>query len=65
MLTQTTIQLLAASLAMAPLATARDVPANVRNFYKTVVGQGQCPNRLATGFTAKDGGPSSMYNFHA
>ncbi|KAK6865258.1 Glycoside hydrolase family 75 [Apiospora arundinis] len=58
MLSQTTLQLLATSLAMAPVATARDVPTNVRNFYNTIVGQGQCSNKLASGFTAKDGGPS-------
>lgn len=62
MLSQTTLQLLATSLAMAPVATARDVPTNVRNFYNTIVGQGQCSNKLASGFTAKDGGPSGKHS---
>ncbi|KAK8055172.1 glycoside hydrolase family 75 protein [Apiospora rasikravindrae] len=60
MLSQTTLQLLAASLAFTPFAAARDVPAIVRNFYNTVKGQGQCPNKLASGFYAKDNGPGNF-----
>lgn len=48
---------LVASLLVA-LVGARDVPANVRDFYDSVVGQGECSNVLADGFysTDNDGG---------
>lgn len=43
-------------LAAAGLASARDVPQNVRDFYNTVVGRGQCDNVLASGFHSVYGG---------
>ncbi|KAK8082797.1 glycoside hydrolase family 75 [Apiospora saccharicola] len=60
MLSQITLQLLATSLALSPLAAARDVPTNVRNFYNTVKGRGQCPNKLVSGFYAHQDGPGNF-----
>ncbi|KAF7560638.1 hypothetical protein G7046_g3518 [Stylonectria norvegica] len=37
------------------LASARDVPANVKTFYNSIVAQKQCNNILATGFHSTDG----------
>lgn len=34
------------------LATARDIPSNVQDFYDSVMNQRQCENELATGFTS-------------
>lgn len=44
---------LAVSLLVA-LASARDVPTNVRDFYNSIVSQGQCNNVLADGFYSSD-----------
>ncbi|KAG8417976.1 hypothetical protein J3458_005424 [Metarhizium acridum] len=47
---------IAASLsALAAVAAARDVPANVKSFYNSIRGQGQCRNVLAGGFHSIDG----------
>ncbi|KAL1866294.1 hypothetical protein VTK73DRAFT_4824 [Phialemonium thermophilum] len=52
--------------ALAASSAARDVPSNVRNFYNTIVGQGQCSNVLATGFHSIEGdsGTSSYCGDH-
>lgn len=42
-------------LSLAALATARDIPSNVRDFYNNVKGRGQCGNKLKTGFHAIGG----------
>lgn len=42
-------------LCLAGLATARDVPSNVRDFYNSVRGKGQCGNKLKSGFHSIDG----------
>ncbi|KJK92270.1 hypothetical protein H633G_03818 [Metarhizium anisopliae BRIP 53284] len=41
--------------ALAAVAAARDVPANVKSFYNSIRGQGQCRNVLAGGFHSIDG----------
>lgn len=46
--------LVAASLLLAALANARDVPANVKNFKASVVSQAKCQAPLATGFYSSD-----------
>ncbi|CAM1510864.1 Fc.00g083770.m01.CDS01 [Cosmosporella sp. VM-42] len=44
------------------LASARDVPTNVKNFYSSVKAQGKCNSALATGFHSTDGDSgSSVY----
>lgn len=42
-------------LSLAALATARDVPSNVRDFYNSVKGKGQCSNKLKSGFHSIEG----------
>ncbi|KFG78797.1 chitosanase [Metarhizium anisopliae] len=41
--------------ALAAVAAARDVPANVKSFYNSIRGQGQCRNVLTGGFHSIDG----------
>lgn len=41
------------------LATARDVPENLRTLYQSVRARGTCSNRLADGFFATETGPDS------
>jgi len=48
-----------AALSLSSLGLARDVPANVRALYNSIVAQGQCSNKLATGFWSIDSGPNS------
>lgn len=51
--------LVAATLLLAALANARDVPTNVKNFKASIVSQAKCNKPLATGFYSKDeDGPS-------
>lgn len=52
--------LLLSALMGAASVTARDVPANIRNFYDSIKAKGTCSNKLATGFYSKDNGPNSM-----
>lgn len=47
-------------LALAPAASARDVPTNVRNFYNKVKGQQYCPNKLQGGFHSQEGDSKSF-----
>lgn len=42
-------------LSLAAAATARDIPSNVRDFYNSVRGQGQCSNKLKSGFHSIEG----------
>lgn len=42
-------------LSLAAAATARDIPTNVRDFYNSVRGQGQCNNKLKSGFHSIEG----------
>lgn len=42
-------------LSLAALATARDVPSNIRNFYNSVKSKGECSNKLKSGFHSIDG----------
>lgn len=41
---------------------AATVPTNVQNFYNSLVSNGSCSNKLQTGLTAVDGGPSSTFD---
>lgn len=57
--TEKTLGLLLLALCGAA-AHAREVPQNLRDFYKAVVEKGSCANELATGFWATETGPNSM-----
>ncbi|KAK3313968.1 glycoside hydrolase family 75 protein [Apodospora peruviana] len=46
--------------ALGSVSSARDVPANVRDFYNSVAAKGDCSNKLATGFFSKDNGPGTF-----
>lgn len=50
---------LLSALAGAASVTARDIPSNVQNFYNSLKTKGNCSNKLATGFYARDDGPNS------
>lgn len=52
-------QVLLSALVGAAGVAARDVPSNVRDFYNSLKAKGDCSNKLATGFYAKDNGPGS------
>jgi hypothetical protein len=57
--------LLAASLLLAALANARDVPTNVKNFKTSILAQAKCNKPLATGFYSSDSegaSKSKQYN---
>ncbi|KAM3520156.1 hypothetical protein NHJ13051_007030 [Beauveria bassiana] len=47
-------------LSLAALATARDVPSNVRDFYNSLKSKGQCSNKLKSGFHSIDGDNGSF-----
>ncbi|KAL2153608.1 hypothetical protein VTH82DRAFT_4763 [Thermothelomyces myriococcoides] len=53
-------QVLLSALVGAAGVAARDVPSNVRDFYNSLKAKGDCSNKLATGFYAKDNGPGSF-----
>lgn len=42
-------------LSLAAAASARDIPNNVRDFYNNVRNQGQCYNKLKSGFHSIQG----------
>jgi len=42
-------------LSLAAAASARDIPSNVRDFYDSVRNQGQCYNKLKSGFHSIQG----------
>lgn len=44
------------------VSSAISVPSNVQSLYDSIVAQGECTNKAATGFTALDGGPDSKSN---
>ncbi|KAH6889306.1 family 75 glycoside hydrolase [Thelonectria olida] len=48
------LKTLAASLLLAGLANARDVPTNVKNFKASILAQAKCNKPLATGFYSSD-----------
>lgn len=41
-------------MSLAALATARDIPANVQDFYNNVKAKGECSNKLASNFHSMD-----------
>lgn len=41
------------------VTNAISVPSNIQNLYDSIVAQGECKNKAATGFYALDDGPSS------
>jgi len=46
------------------ISSAISVPSNVQSLYDSIVAQGDCKNKAATGFSALDGGPNSEPPLH-
>ncbi|KAK4161639.1 glycoside hydrolase family 75 protein [Cladorrhinum sp. PSN259] len=45
---------------LASMASARDVPPNLRNFYNAIKARGDCSFKLATGFWSSPSGPNTF-----
>lgn len=57
MRTSTNILFLSSVLASLGIVSARDIPANLKIFYKQLSAQKACKNKLAGGFFSTDDGP--------